>query len=118
MIEKPTSPEINLSPDPVRNADGSVKHPGLDNHGMGSIFDVEHIELGKRFVVKVLLPQFAQRSDLVARLRNEWRALGRLEHRNIVAATDAGDTADGTPFFVMERLEGEPLSRRLRREGR
>ena len=45
LIEKLTSPDINLSPDPVRNADGSVKHPGLDNHGMGTIFE----ELVRRF---------------------------------------------------------------------
>ena len=45
LIEKLTSPDINLSPTPIRNADGSVKHPGLDNHGMGSIFE----ELVRRF---------------------------------------------------------------------
>ena len=45
LIEKLTSPDVNLSPDPVRNADGSVRHPGLDNHGMGSIFE----ELVRRF---------------------------------------------------------------------
>ena len=45
LIEKLTSPDINLSPYPARNADGSVRHPGLDNHGMGSIFE----ELVRRF---------------------------------------------------------------------
>ena len=45
LIEKLTSPDINLSPTPVLNTDGSVKHPGLDNHGMGSIFE----ELVRRF---------------------------------------------------------------------
>ena len=45
LIEKLTSPDINLSPDSVRHADGSVKHPGLDNHGMGTIFE----ELVRRF---------------------------------------------------------------------
>ena len=45
LIEKLTSPDINLSPAPVLNADGSVRHPGLDNHGMGSIFE----ELVRRF---------------------------------------------------------------------
>ena len=45
LIEKLTSPEINLSPEPVMNADGSVRHPGLDNHGMGTIFE----ELVRRF---------------------------------------------------------------------
>ena len=45
LIEKLTSPDINLSPDPVMNADGAVRHPGLDNHGMGTIFE----ELVRRF---------------------------------------------------------------------
>ena len=39
LIEKLTSPDINLSPYPVKNKDGSLKHPGLDNHGMGTIFE-------------------------------------------------------------------------------
>ena len=45
LIEKLTSPDVNLSPAPVMNTDGSVRHPGLDNHGMGSIFE----ELVRRF---------------------------------------------------------------------
>ena len=45
LIEKLTSPELNLSPEPVHNSDGSIKHPGLDNHGMGSIFE----ELVRKF---------------------------------------------------------------------
>ena len=39
LIEKLLSPDVNLSPRPVLNGDGSVKHPGLDNHGMGTIFE-------------------------------------------------------------------------------
>ena len=45
LIEKFTSPEVNLSPDPVLDADGNVKHLGLDNHAMGTIFE----ELIRRF---------------------------------------------------------------------
>ncbi len=45
LIEKLLSPDINLSPLPVKNGDGSVKHPGLDNHAMGTIFE----ELVRRF---------------------------------------------------------------------
>ena len=45
LIEKFLSPDINLSPNPVKNADGSMKHPGLDNHGMGTVFE----ELVRRF---------------------------------------------------------------------
>ncbi|MXZ26976.1 MAG: SAM-dependent DNA methyltransferase [Gammaproteobacteria bacterium] len=45
LIEKLTSPDINLSSDPVRGTDGTVLRPGLDNHGMGTIFE----ELVRRF---------------------------------------------------------------------
>lgn len=45
LIEKFLSPDINLSPNPVLNNDGSVKHPSLDNHAMGTIFE----ELVRRF---------------------------------------------------------------------
>src|SRR5262249_2757296 len=45
LIEKFLSPDINLSPNPVLNGDGSVKYPGLDNHAMGTIFE----DLVRRF---------------------------------------------------------------------
>ncbi len=45
LIERLTSPDVNLSPAPVKDADGAIKQPGLDNHGMGSIFE----ELVRRF---------------------------------------------------------------------
>src|SRR5688572_5528421 len=45
LIEKFLSPDINLSPNPVLHHDGTIKHPGLDNHGMGTIFE----ELVRRF---------------------------------------------------------------------
>jgi type I restriction enzyme M protein len=45
LIEKLVNPAINLSPEPVLNGDGSVKHYGLDNHAMGTIFE----ELLRRF---------------------------------------------------------------------
>jgi type I restriction enzyme M protein len=45
LILKFLDPAINLSPNPMLNADGSVKQPGLDNHAMGTIFE----ELVRRF---------------------------------------------------------------------
>jgi type I restriction enzyme M protein len=45
LIEKFLDPSINLSPNAVQNSDGSEKHPGLDNHSMGTIFE----ELVRRF---------------------------------------------------------------------
>ena len=45
LIAKFLDPEINLSPEPVRDADGTLRHPGLDNHSMGTVFE----ELVRRF---------------------------------------------------------------------
>ena len=45
LIEKFLDPEINLSPNPVLNNDGSVKHPAMDNHAMGTVFE----ELVRKF---------------------------------------------------------------------
>ena len=45
LIEKFTSPSVNLSPEPVKDADGNITMPGLDNHAMGTIFE----ELVRRF---------------------------------------------------------------------
>ena len=86
--------------------------------GMGRVYEVEHVELGKRFVLKSLQRELSRREDLVARLRNEWRALARLEHPNIVNVTDAGTSDNGVPFYVMERLEGETLSALMHRQRR
>ncbi len=86
--------------------------------GMGAVYDVEHTELGKRFVLKALHQNLSTQSELVARLKNEWRALGRLDHPNIVNVTDAGNAADGSAYYVMERLEGETLAARMARVGR
>ena len=45
LIEKFLSRDVNLGPEPVLNSDGSVRLPGLDNHGMGTVFE----ELVRRF---------------------------------------------------------------------
>src|SRR5438034_6200561 len=45
LIEKLLDPAINLSPNPVQHGDGTLKHPGLDNHAIGTIFE----ELVRRF---------------------------------------------------------------------
>ena len=86
--------------------------------GMGSVYEVEHTELGKRFVLKALLRELSRRDDLVQRLRNEWRALARLQHGNIVTVTDAGTSGNGVPFYVMERVDGETLAALLRHKRR
>ncbi len=77
--------------------------------GMGSVHEVEHVVLGRRFVLKTLHDSLLGRQDVVDRMQNEWRMLARLEHPHIVQVTDAGSTRQGVPYYVMERLEGKTL---------
>jgi serine/threonine protein kinase len=86
--------------------------------GMGSVYEVEHVELGRRYVLKSLLRSLATRQDLIARMRNEWRSLGKLRHPNIVDVINAGITEAGVPYFVMEYLEGETVRDRIERRGK
>jgi serine/threonine-protein kinase len=86
--------------------------------GMGSVYEVEHVELGRRYVLKSLLSTLTTRQDLTARMRNEWRALGQLRHPNIVDVLNAGTTASSIPFYVMELLHGETVRERLEKDER
>jgi serine/threonine protein kinase len=90
----------------------------LEAGGMGSVYVVEHIELGRHYVLKSLLRTLSTRHDLILRMRNEWRALGRLHHPNIVDVINAGTTPGGVPFYVMELLSGETVRDRLARIGK
>ncbi len=45
LIQKFLDPDINLSPLPVHNGDGSIRHPAMDNHSMGTVFE----ELVRKF---------------------------------------------------------------------
>ncbi len=85
--------------------------------GMGEIYEAEHLDLGRRAAVKVLHHHLLGRADLVARLREEARLLGRLRHANLVEVFDLGVTADGRPWFAMPLLHGRDLRDELSRGG-
>jgi serine/threonine-protein kinase len=68
--------------------------------------------------VKVLHPKHAQDRQAVSRLRHEARVAGTLGHPNICAIYDMGRLDDGSPYLVLERLQGETLAQRLQRVGR
>lgn len=85
--------------------------------GMGVVYEVEHVTLGRRFVLKVMHDRLAHREDVVGRMHNEWRMLAKLEHPAIVSVTDAGRTRGGLPYYVMERLDGLTLGETLRERG-
>lgn len=82
-----------------------------------AVFEAEHVRLGRRVAVKVLHPVHAQRREAALRLEHEARIVGSIGHPSICAIHDVGWLEDGSPYLVMERLYGETLAARLRREG-
>ncbi len=66
--------------------------------------------------IKVLRVRAADKPDAVERFEREARLLRRLDHPAVCRLFDVGRTPEGSPFLVLERLEGETLARRLERE--
>jgi serine/threonine protein kinase len=78
--------------------------------GMGAVYLAEHPIIGRRAALKVIHPQHARNADVVARFVNEATAINRIGNEHIVEVTDFGRTPVGDFYFIMEHLEGRPLS--------
>jgi serine/threonine-protein kinase len=100
-----------------RVIDGRYRVAGrLGAGGMGVVYKVEHLHLGKTAAMKVLAPETAARPDMVRRFRLEAQAVSKLNHPNIVQTFDFGQ-ADGALYLVMEYIKGDDLASLLRRDG-
>jgi len=89
----------------------------LGEGGMGAVYEAEHTGLGARVAIK-LLSEHIQNERAIARFRREARAMAAVRHDNVVTVTDTGTDEEGTPFLVMELLEGESLNALIKRERR
>jgi len=88
----------------------------LGGGGMGRVFKAVHRTLNRQVALKLLPPSPVQPPEAVERFHREVRALASLSHPNIVAVHDAG-TADGAHFYVMDLVDGEDLSRLVKKHG-
>jgi len=89
----------------------------LGKGGMGEVFLVEHQEVGRQLVAKMLHRRFAGDPQLLDRVRLEAHTLGLLEDPNVVQVVDFRETRDGVPFLVMEYLIGRTLKADLSTRG-
>jgi len=80
--------------------------------GMGEVYRARDTRLGRDVALKVIPAELARSPDRIKRFEQEARAAGALNHPNVCAIFDIG-THDGSPFVVMELLEGESLRSRL-----
>ncbi len=93
-----------------------VKHI-LGRGGMGTVFEAEQTSVGRRVAFKVLHVRDAKNTVTLKRFLQEAKVAASLPHTNICQIYDYGSLPDGSPYIVMERLEGESLAERIRWEG-
>jgi len=90
----------------------------LGKGGMGTVWRAEHLSLGATVAVKLVDPSADGGADAWRQCQREARAAAALRSPHVVQVLDVGrDDATGTPFIVMELLEGESLADRLDRRG-
>lgn len=75
----------------------------------GQVYVAEHVDLGRRYAIKVLKETVEADLTMVERFRREARAAGRLDHPNIVYISDFGRMEDGRLYLVMEYVPGDTL---------
>jgi serine/threonine protein kinase len=108
-------PEARLTPGAV------VDHYRVDRFlgrgGMGAVYEVAHVALGRKLALKVLHGSLLQRDpDSAVRFLREARAAARVKHANIVEVFDFGHLSDRRPYIVMELLTGSSLGDLILRE--
>jgi serine/threonine protein kinase len=90
----------------------------LGRGGMGEVYLAEHIALGRKEAIKILMPSLAADPQFVSRFRREARAVNRLRHPNIISIYDFGQLADNRFYLSMEYADGQSVYRKLKLAGR
>ena len=90
----------------------------LGQGGMGAVYQGENVRIGKPVAIKVMHASLAREAELVARFEREAKAAARIGSSHIVDVLDLGDLPTRERYMVMEFLEGESLSARLKTQKR
>ncbi len=89
----------------------------LGEGGMGIVIAAHHLHLDKRVALKFLRPEVAANREIVARFSNEARSAARIQSEHVAKVLDVGVLDDGSPFMVMEYLEGTDLAGLIKQRG-
>ncbi len=84
---------------------------------MGRVYRAEHVRLKRNVALKVIPPELTVSKKQLDRFHREMEAVGRLDHPNIVRATDAGEFG-GIHYLAMELVAGDDLAKWLQRAGK
>jgi formylglycine-generating enzyme required for sulfatase activity/tRNA A-37 threonylcarbamoyl transferase component Bud32 len=86
--------------------------------GMGIVYEAEHVVVGQRAAIKMLVGLAADDPEFATRFETEARAACAAQHPGLVKVFDYGRASDGAPFLMMEYLAGETLRSALSRAER
>lgn len=90
----------------------------LGKGGMSSVYKARNKENDEFVAVKVMHSHLAYNTDNLRRFRHEATAAKRISHANAIRIYDLGVTPDGSPFLVMDYLEGRSLAWEIRQKGK
>jgi len=82
----------------------------LGEGGMGSVYLADQLEPIRRCVALKVVKLGMDTAHVLARFHNERQALAMMDHPNIAQIFDAGATSKGRPYFVMEYIDGAPIT--------
>ncbi len=89
----------------------------LGEGAMGSVWVAEHDDFDGHVAVKFIAAKRSRDPETVARFNREAASAARIRNAHVVKIHEHGTTTDGTPYLVMELLDGETLGERLNRLG-
>lgn len=89
----------------------------LGEGGMGAVYLAEHVKMGRKSAIKVMNPGMSRDPDAIARFNREASNASRMNHPNICAIYDFGETPDGLIYLAMEFIEGRSLTDLIRESG-
>ncbi|MEO8901609.1 MAG: protein kinase [Polyangiaceae bacterium] len=90
----------------------------IGDGGMGTVYEAHHEVLETTVALKFLHSELAKRAGLGSRFLQEARVSARIRSPHVTHVTDVDQTADGSPYLVMELLHGEPLQQAMDRRGK
>jgi len=85
--------------------------------GMGVVVAAHHIQLDEKVALKFLLPAVLHSAESVSRFVREARAAVKIKNEHVARVSDVGQLENGSPYIVMEYLEGSDLADMLRAHG-
>ena len=85
--------------------------------GVGVVVAARHLQLGETVALKFLLPQVDRDATDIARFVREAQSAVKLKSEHVARVLDVGSLEDGSPFMVMEYLDGQDLDHVLRHKG-